>query len=40
MKEQDQIMARELTDISNVPDEEFKATIIRTLAGFEKRRHW
>ena len=39
MKEQDEAMARDLgkTDISNMPDGEFKATIIRILTGLEKR---
>lgn len=32
-------MARDLskTDINNMPDGEFKSTIIRILTGFEKR---
>ena len=40
MKEQDKGMARELNeiDISNMPDGEFKATIVRMLTGFEKNR--
>ena len=39
-KEQDKVMARDLTKtgISNMPDGEFKATIIRVLAGLEKSR--
>ena len=39
MKEQDKAMARDLskTDISNVPDGEFKGTIIRILTGLEKK---
>ena len=39
MKEQDHTTARDLskTDISNMPDGEFKATIIRILTGLEKR---
>ena len=39
MKEQDKVTARDLgkTDISSMPDGEFKATIIRILAGLEKR---
>ena len=41
MKEQDKAMTRDLRkpDISNMPDGEFKATIIRILTGLEKRRH-
>ena len=42
MKERDKSMARDLskTDTSNMPDGEFKATIIRILTGLEKRiRH-
>jgi len=42
MKEKDKTMARYLskTDISNMSDEEFKATIIRILSRLEKnRRH-
>ena len=40
MKEQDKAMARNLskTDISNIPDGDFKVTIIRILTGLEKRR--
>ena len=39
MKEQDMAMARNLskTDISSMPYGEFKAIIIRILAGLEKR---
>ena len=39
MKEQDKAIARDLseTDISNMPDEEFKATIIRKLTRLEKK---
>ena len=39
MKEQDKAIARDLTetDTSNMPDEEFKATIIRILTGIDKR---
>ena len=39
MKEQGKAMARDLskTDISNMPDGEFKATIIRIPGGLEKR---
>ena len=39
-KEQDKVMARDLTKtgITNMPDGEFKATIIRILAGLEKSR--
>ena len=39
MKGEDKAMARDLreTDISNIPDGEFKATIIRILTGPEKR---
>ena len=39
MEEQDKVMARDLskTDISGMPDGEFKATIIRILAGLKKR---
>jgi len=39
MKEQIKVMARDLrkTDVSSMPDGEFKATIIRILAGLEKR---
>ena len=38
MKEQDKAMARDLskTDMSNVPDGEFKVMIIRILIGLEK----
>ena len=38
MKEQDKAMARDLseTDISNMPEGEFKATIIKILNGLEK----
>ena len=38
MKEQEKVMVRDLieTDISNMTDGEWKATIIRILAGFEK----
>ena len=37
-KKQEKVMARDLieTDISNMPDPEFKATIIRIVAGLEK----
>ena len=37
-KEQERVMAREQfrTDINNMPDPEFKTTIIRILAGLEK----
>ena len=37
-REQEKITARDLieTDISNMPEPEFKTTIIRILAGFEK----
>ena len=39
MKEQDKIMVRDLikTDVSNMPDQEFKATVIRIFIGVEKR---
>ena len=39
MKEQDKATARELSkiDISNTPDREFKAMIIRILTRLEKR---
>ena len=39
VKEKDKLVARELseTDKSNIFDGELKATIIRTLAGLEKR---
>ena len=39
MKEQDKIMVRDLikTDISNMPDQEFKATVISIFIGVEKR---
>ena len=38
MKEQGKVTARDLseTDISDVPDGEFKAAIIKILAGLEK----
>ena len=38
MKEQDKVVARNLnkTDISNMPDREFKVMIIKILTGFEK----
>ena len=41
MKEQDKAVVRDLceTDISNMPDGEFKAIIISILIGFEKRKH-
>ena len=43
MKEQDEAMARDLseTDISNIPDGEFKVMIIGILTGFGKsgRQH-
>lgn len=37
-KEQEKVTSRNLikTDISNMPDPEFKTTIIRKLAGLEK----
>jgi len=37
-KEQEKVIARDLikTNISNMSDEDFKATIIRILAGLEK----
>ena len=37
-KEQEMVMASDLikTDISNIPDGEFKAIVIRILAGLEK----
>ena len=37
-KEQEKVIAGDIikTDISNMPDGEFKATIIRILAGLEK----
>ena len=40
MKEQDKVMARDLSeiDISNMYDREFKATIRRIPAGLEKRK--
>jgi len=39
MKEQDKVMAGDLseTDVSNMPDGEFKAMIIRILSRLEKR---
>ena len=39
MKEQDKATARDLsqTDISNMPDREFKSLIIRILIGLEKK---
>lgn len=39
MKEQDKVMARNLSEInmSNMPDVEFNAMIIRMLTGLEKR---
>ena len=39
MKKQNKVTARDLreTDISNMPDGEFKGMIIRILAGLEKR---
>ena len=39
MKEQDKAMAKDLsnTDISNMPDGEFKVTIIRIHTGLEER---
>ena len=39
MKEQDKTIARDLseTDISNMPDREFKGMIIMILTGLEKR---
>ena len=39
MKEEDKVITRDLseTDISNMPDGEFKATVIRILTGFDKR---
>ena len=42
MKKQDKAMARDLskTDISYIPDGEFKAIIIRTFTGLEKRRKY
>lgn len=38
-KEQENIMARDLieTDISDIPDAEFKAIIKRTLTGLEEK---
>ena len=41
MKEQDKAMARGLsrTEINNIPDGEFKATIVKILTGLEKRQH-
>lgn len=40
MEEQDKAMARKQseTDISSMPNEEFKATIMRIITGLEKRR--
>ena len=40
MKEKDKAMARDIskTDISNMHDREFKATIIRMFTGLQKRR--
>ena len=37
-KEQEEVTARNLikTDISNIPESEFKTTLIRILAGLEK----
>ena len=39
MKEKDKITARDLNEmqISNIPDREFKVTIIKILTGFEKK---
>lgn len=39
MKEQNKAMGRDLskTDVSNMPDVEFKVMIIRVLTGLEKR---
>ena len=39
MKKKDRVMARDLieTDIKNMMDVEFKATVIRILTGFEER---
>ena len=39
MKEQNKAMVRDLikTNIRNIPDGEFKATVIRTLTGKNKR---
>ena len=39
MKEQDKVTASDLseTDVSNRPNGEFKATIVRTFTSFEKR---
>ena len=39
MKQQNKATARDLneTGISNMPDREFKATVIRILTGLEKR---
>ena len=39
MKEKDKVTSRDLseTDINNISDGEFKATIIRILTGFEER---
>ena len=41
MKEQDKATARDLSEtyISNMPEGQFEAMIIRILTGFEKRRH-
>ena len=40
MKEKDKATARDLskTDISNTPDREFKAKVMRILTGLEERR--
>ena len=39
MKQQDKVTASDLseTDISNMPDREFKATIIRIVTGIQER---
>ena len=39
MKQQDKVTVRDLikTDISNIPDGEFKTTVIRILSGLKKR---
>ena len=39
MKEQDKAMARDVSEIkiSNMPERQFKATIIRILTGLKKR---
>ena len=37
MKKLDKVMRSKQTDISNLPDRQFKATIIRILAGLEER---